>query len=87
MTQALKAQTRWARHEAGGWWTLALNTPVDPGLMAWLATTYKIEQIKTLKTGAVALLLRSSSSNLLALMELPKPKGQGSRHECNDVCW
>jgi len=87
MRDELKEQTRWARHDGGTRWTLGLTTPTPPALMAWLVSNYQVDNVQALETGTVALGLRATSRTVAALMELPKVKGTGSRHESNQVAW
>ncbi|NJN89542.1 MAG: hypothetical protein HC878_03620 [Leptolyngbyaceae cyanobacterium SL_5_14] len=87
MRDELKAHTRWARHDGGTRWTLGLTTPAPPALMGWLVATYEVGNVQALETGTVALGLRADRKTVAALMELPKVKGTGSRHESNQVAW
>lgn len=87
MRNELKAHTRWARHDGGTRWTLGLASPTPPALMGWLVESYQVDKVQALETGTVALGLRATSRTVAALMELPKVKGIGSRHESNQVAW
>jgi hypothetical protein len=94
MKKILQNQTRWARWNGGGRWTVALAklsegiaTPTPPELIQWITKNYRIERVKVLSSGNAAYLLRSTPKTVAALMELPKPKDGGSRHECNLVIW
>lgn len=83
----LKTHTRWARHDGGTRWTLGLATPTPPQVMGWLVVNCQVDNVQALETGTVALGLRASRQTVAALMELPKVKGTGSRHESNQVAW
>jgi hypothetical protein len=87
MKKILQNQTRWARWNGGARWTVAIATPTPPELIQWITQNYRIERVQVLPSGNAAYLLRSTPKTVAALMELPKPKNGGSRHECNLVIW
>lgn len=87
MKRELKQHTRWARHDGGNRWTLGLDTPVPPQLLAWLTETYSIDRCIPLPSNTAAFLLTATPKTNATLLQLPKPKWEGSRHESNRVIW
>ena len=86
MKDRLKAQTRWARNDGQGRWTLGLATPADKAVSQWLMDNYRVEGAEKLASGTLAVYLVATPRAMATLMELPTPTG-GSRHESNKAVW
>jgi len=80
-------QAEWARHVGKCRWIIAVQSPIPVNELAHLTNTFHIERVQPLPSGNVAFYLWSNPQNVAQLMELPKPKYGGSRHECNLTRW
>ncbi|MGB3493879.1 MAG: hypothetical protein WBA57_14210 [Elainellaceae cyanobacterium] len=80
-------KAEWALSKGCGRWIIAMKSPIAPQELLAIANTYHVERVQPLESGNVAFCLRATPKNVAKLMELPKPTGRGSLHECNWISW
>lgn len=85
MDMRLAGQVYWARWDGGARWTIALHPQTTVG--TWLRQTYQIAWVGVLPSGAIAVRLYATSQTNGLLLQLPKPRWGGSRHESNLIRW